>query len=93
MLKVGHSLVQAHGKNILINNIEKIHTTPMGENRIKRNLQINGNVFATIKDILLKDSSTVYKSGKNYYCEYDNIIITINSHSFTIITAQIKNKY
>ncbi|WP_288834306.1 DUF3781 domain-containing protein, partial [uncultured Catenibacterium sp.] len=28
--------------------------------------------------------------GKNWYCEIENIIITINSYSYTIITAHIK---
>lgn len=29
----------------------------------------------------------IYRQGKNWYCEIDNIIITINSNSYTIITV------
>ncbi|MFR8010297.1 MAG: DUF3781 domain-containing protein [Clostridia bacterium] len=31
----------------------------------------------------------IYKQGENWYCEVENIKITINSYSYTIITAHI----
>ena len=31
----------------------------------------------------------IYKEGKNWHCEIDNIRITVNSYSYTIITAHI----
>lgn len=34
----------------------------------------------------------IYKQGKNWYCEVDNIKITINSYSYIIITAHIIKK-
>lgn len=35
----------------------------------------------------------IYKQGKNWYCEIDDIKITINSYRYTIITAhKLKNK-
>jgi hypothetical protein len=73
--------------NELLNNIDKIHTTPMGIDRIKRNLNINCDVVEYIKKIITKNNAKIYKKGKNYYCEMDDIIITINSYSYTIITA------
>ena len=73
--------------NELLNNIDKIHTTPMGIDRIKRNLNINCDVVEYIKKIITKNNTKIYKKGKNYYCEIDDIIITINSYSYTIITA------
>ena len=78
-------------KELLISNIDKIHTTEMGIDRIKRNLKIETNdIVKYCKEKILSDNSTVYKKGKNYYCEEDNIIITINSYSYTIITAHVK---
>ncbi len=38
---------------------------------------------------LLRLSIMIYKQGKNWYCEIENIKITINSYSYTIITAHI----
>ena len=74
-------------KEILIDNINKIHTTDMGYIRIKRNLDIEYDPVKYLIEKILDDNSTVYKKGKNYYCEIDDIVITINSSSYTIITA------
>ena len=80
-------------KNILISNIDKIHTTALGEDRIKKNLKLNDDAVNYLKGKLLDDKSIVYKEGKNYYCEIDNIRITINSYNYCIITAhRIKTK-
>lgn len=77
-------------KQILLKNIEKIHTTVMGANRIKKNLNLEtDNVVEYCKDKILDDNCNIYKQGKNWYCEIDNIKITINSYSYTIITAHI----
>ena len=75
-------------KDILLVNIEKIHTTPMGISRIKKNLQLdNIDVVHYCKNKILDKGCNIYKKGKNWYCEINNIIITINSYSYTIITA------
>ena len=74
----------------LLDNIDKIHTTKMGIDRIKRNLKIDTtDVVAYCKDRVLDKNCMIYKQGKNWYCEVDNIKITINSFSYTIITAHI----
>ena len=73
----------------LINNINKVHTTDMGVLRIKKNLNIDTDVVEYCKDKILDKNCNIYKKGKNYYCEIDNIIITVNSYSYTIITAHI----
>ena len=77
-------------KKELFENIDKIHTTQMGERRIKNNLKIDYDVVDYCKEFIINDNCKIYKKGKNYYCETGNIIITINSSSFTIITAHIK---
>ena len=75
-------------KQILLNNIDKVHTTEMGIDRIKRNLQLdNDDVVEYCKNKVLNKDCNIYKQGKNWYCEIDNIKITINSYSYTIITA------
>ena len=76
-------------KEILINNIDKIHITLMGINRIKNNLKIDEDVILFSLNILKNKESVVIKNGKNYYLKYKNIIITINSYSYTIITAHL----
>lgn len=78
-------------KQILLDNINKVHTTEMGNNRIIKNLKLNTNdVVEYCKNKLLDKNCNIYKQGKNWYCEIENIIITINSYSYTIITAHIK---
>jgi len=74
-------------KQVLQDNIEKIHTTEMGIGRIQKNLGIDAEPVSYCISKLLKEDSVVTKEGKNYYVEVDNCRITINSSSFTIITA------
>ncbi len=77
-------------KEVLRRNIRKIHTTPMGLKRIAKNLNIKEkNALIYCKEKLLEEGCIVFKKGKNFYCTFDNIVITINSHSYTIITAHV----
>lgn len=80
-------------KELLLSNIDKIHTTTMGIERIKKNLKLDtSEVVEYCKNKILNKNCKIYKQGKNWYCEIDNIKITINSHSYTIITARLKKK-
>ena len=77
-------------KDILLSNIYKIHITEMGIDRIKKNLKLDTNdVVEFCKNKILDKNCDIYKQGKNWYCEIDNIKITINSYSYTIITAHL----
>ena len=77
-------------KQILLDNISKVHTTETGIDRIKKNLKLNTNdVVEFCKNKILDKDCKIYKQGKNWYCEIDNIKITINSYSYTIITAHL----
>ena len=77
------------GKDLLAN-IDKIHTTELGINRIKNNLMLkNIDIVKYCKNKIMDEKCNIYKKGKNLYCEIDNIRITINSYSYTIITAHI----
>lgn len=74
----------------LIDHIDKIHTTQMGIDRISRNLKLNTtDVVGYCKDLIMNRNCHIYRQGKNWYCEIDNIKLTVNSYSYTIITAHI----
>ena len=75
-------------KNELLTNIDEIHTTELGVKRIKNNLGLDDdNVVEYCNEILKNEKSTGDNKGKNYDVYYNDIILTINSSSFTIITA------
>lgn len=74
--------------NELIQNIEKLHTTPMGIERIQRNLSL-GDVDAVeyCRGLILSDNSQIERRGKNFYVRVNGSEITVNALSVTIITA------
>ncbi len=79
-----------NNKQIILLNLDKIHTTEMGERRIRKNLGLDtADVVDYCKKKISDNNCTVSKIGKNFYCEIDNIRITVNSHSYTIITANL----
>jgi hypothetical protein len=69
--------------------IEKLHTTTMGEERIRRNLGLeNANIVEWCKKAVANATdSAIVRRGKNWYVSGDDFVITINAHSHTIITA------
>ena len=73
--------------NDLIENINKIHITPIGEERVKRNLNLEtGDIVAWCKEAV-KQADIIFGQGKNWYVYIGGVAITINAHSYTIITA------
>ena len=77
-------------KNDLIENIEKLHTTPMGVDRIRRNLSLGDDVEDVVewcRQKILDTNADITRQGKNWYVKIDGCIITVNAYSFTIITA------
>ena len=80
---------QEDGKQLL-SNLDKLHTTPMGEERIKKNLRLEAeDIVGYCRDKILASDCNIYKAGKNWYCQTDNIKITVNASSYTIITAHL----
>ena len=73
--------------NDLLNNIGKIHTTELGIIRIRRNLELETKDVVNWCKQKIKQADDVYKKGKNWYVSFEDCIITINAHSYTIITA------
>ena len=77
-----------------IENIDKLHTTKLGVERIKKNLSIDvDDVIKWCSDKILNSSAVIIKRGKNWYIDIDDFEITVNRYSYTIITAhKIKNR-
>ena len=77
-------------ENELVLNIDKVHTTELGAYRIKKNLKLEiEDVVKYCKNKIQDGTSYIYKEGKNWYCISGNVKITINSYSYTIITAHL----
>lgn len=72
----------------LLNHLDKLHTTELGIERIKRNLSLDtDDVVAWCKDKISSADAIISRRGKNWYVTVDGIVITVNAHSYTIITA------
>ena len=72
----------------LLRNLDKVHTTEMGVDRIKRNIEVDvEDIVSYCIDKIKQDNAVIEKKGKNYYVNVDGIIITVNASSYTIITA------
>lgn len=73
---------------ILVRNIDKIHTTELGVNRIRKNLNLDvDDVVLWCKDKIKDSNNKITRKGKNWYVESSDIVICISSYSYTIITA------
>ena len=80
-------------RNVLIDNIGRVHTTEMGIGRIKRNLGLGDiDVVEWCRERILDKSVIIEKNGKNWYVMIDDIVITVNAGSYTIITAHKEGK-
>lgn len=72
----------------LLSNLDKLHTTEMGAERIKRNLSLdNEDVVEWCRQKIKKQDSQIIRQGKNWYITVEHCKITVNAHSYTIITA------
>ena len=77
----------------LLNNLDKVHTTEMGVDRIKRNIEVDvDDIVAYCIDKIKQENAVIERKGKNYYGSVDGIIITVNASSYTIITAHKEKK-
>lgn len=74
--------------NELLANLDKIHTTDLGAERIKKNLSLTmSDVVGWCKAKINSPDAVVTRNGKNWYVNIDQFIITVNAYSYTIITA------
>lgn len=81
-------------ENGLLNNLDKLHTTEMGIDRIKKNLSLDCNDVVKWCENQIKlagmQGEKISRKGKNWYVDIGCGIITVNAYSFTIITAHKK---
>ena len=73
----------------LLSNLDRLHTTDLGIQRIKKNLglQTVDDVVGWCRDRIQSPDSTIILKGKNWYISNSNSKITVNRYSYTIITA------
>ena len=77
----------------LLENLDKVHTTEMGVDRIKRNIEVDvEDIVEYCIDKIKQGNAAIERKGKNYYVTVDGIIITVNASSYTIITAHKEKK-
>lgn len=77
--------------NDLIMNVDKLHTTEMGVERIRRNLSLDvDDVVDWCKTAILDCNTVIERKGKNWYAKATDCVITVNAHSYTVITAHKK---
>ncbi len=76
-------------KNTFLASMDHLHTTSMGKERILKNLKLSEatDVILYCKEVINNPLSSVILQGKNFYVFLEDITITINKHSYTIITA------
>ena len=71
----------------LLENIERVHTTQKGKERIKKNVcLLVDDVTSWCKDKIL-NADLVVRKGKNWYVYAKGCVITINASTYTILTA------
>ncbi|MDE6666375.1 MAG: DUF3781 domain-containing protein, partial [Ruminococcus sp.] len=73
--------------NDLIKNIDKLHTTELGIERIRNNLSIKtDDVVEYCRKMIMNKNAVIERNGKNWYVIIQGCRITVNAHSYTIIT-------
>ena len=65
-----------------------LHTTPMGADRIRKNLSLGEqDAVSWCREQLRRPDAVFVRKGKNWYVHGTGCVITINADSYTIITA------
>jgi hypothetical protein len=68
-------------------NLDKLHTTPMGEERVRKNLSLDIlDVIEWCRE-MITSANRIERRGKNWYVYIADAVITVNAHSYTVITA------
>lgn len=79
--------------HVLISNLNQLHTTALGVERIKRNLGLDtDDVVLWCRDRIAQPGSRIARRGKNWYINTDGCEITVNAYSYTIITAHKRKR-
>lgn len=93
MLKAPFYIKGDKMKSTLLDTINALHTTALGEERIRRNLSLETeDVVAWCQAKILLPDCQITRQGKNWYASIEGCTITVNAHSLTIITAHPHTK-
>lgn len=75
----------------LLLHLDQLHTTALGAERIRRNLHLDAEtaegVVAWCRQRIEAPDSEITRAGKNWYIQTGDCRITVNAHSYTVITA------
>lgn len=75
---------------VLAQNIGRLHTTEMGAERIKRNISLEASdAIRLCQGAVLNGSAFIERIGKNWYITVNSFRLTVNAHSYTVITAHM----
>lgn len=75
---------------VLLQNLNRLHTTELGAARILKNLSLNtDDVVRWCVEQIQREDALISRKGKNWYVVVDGCEITINAGSYTIITAHV----
>lgn len=73
---------------LLLSNLGQLHTTDLGAERIRKNLCLDtDDVVGWCREKIKAPNASIIRKGKNWYITVDSCEITVNAHSYTIITA------
>ena len=69
--------------------LDRLHTTPLGILRLRRNLGLPdaADPVAWCREQIAAPDTAVTRRGKNWYAETEGAVITVNAYSLTVITA------
>ena len=68
--------------------LENLHTTTMGEERIRRNAAPDeDDVIAWCRERITAPDAVIERRGKNFYITSGGCTLTVNARSYTVITA------
>lgn len=74
--------------DLLLSKLDQLHTTDLGAERIRKNLRLDtDDVVCWCREKIKAANASITRRGKNWYITVDGCEITVNAHSYTIITA------
>ena len=78
---------------LLLSNLDQLHTTDLGAERIRKNLRFDmDDVVIWCREKIKSPDSIITRRGKNWYIAVESYEITVNAHSYTIITSHRQSK-
>ena len=85
--------VSSHRNSELLTQLDLLHTTELGEERIRRNLNlpVECDVVQACRELIVQ-ADKIERRRKNWYVTCDDVVLTVNAGSLTLITAHQHEK-